>query len=88
MAQEQQIPHKLTLDNRTCLSMNGVTEIVSFDENAVVLHTQLGTLIVQGHQLQLRQLTLDGGNVAVEGQIDSLVYEQPRGRGWRGRLLG
>ena len=85
---EQLLPHKLTLDERKKLTMTGVTEVVSFDENAVVLHTSLGTLIVQGRQLQLKTLTLDGGNVAVEGEISALHYEEPRQGKWLGRLLG
>ena len=85
---EQLLPHKLTLDERKNLTITGVTEVVSFDENAVVLHTALGTLIVQGQQLQLKTLTLEGGNVAVEGHISALHYEEARQSGWLGRLLG
>ena len=85
---EQLLPHKLTLDERKKLTMTGVTEVISFDENTVVLHTSLGTLLVQGQQLQLKTLTLDGGNVAVEGHISALHYEEPRQGGWLGRLLG
>lgn len=89
MAELPQMPHKLTLDERKILTMTGVTEVVSFDENAVVLRTCLGTLLVQGRELQLKQLTLDGGNVAVEGHIGSLSYEEPRqSGGWLGRLFG
>ena len=82
------MPHKLSLDQRKSLTMTGVSEVVSFDENTVVLKTGLGMLVVQGRQLQLKNLTLDGGNVAVEGEISSLVYEQIRQGGWLGRLLG
>ena len=85
---EQSMPHKLTLDERKNLTMTGVTEVVSFDENTVVLRTGLGTMTVQGQQLQLKTLTLDGGNVAVEGSISALYYEEPRQGGWLGRLLG
>ena len=88
MAQEQQLPHRLTLDERRKLTVSGVTEGVSFDENTVILHTALGTLIIQGRELQLKALTLDGGNVAVDGQVGSLCYEEPRRGGWRGRLFG
>lgn len=89
MADMQQMPHKLTLDERRKLTMTGVTEVVSFDEATVVLHTSLGTLIVQGRELQLKTLTLEGGNVAVEGQIASLIYEEPRhSGGWLSRLFG
>ena len=85
---EQLLPHKLTLDERKNLTMTGATEVISFDENTVVLRTGLGTLIIQGQQLQLKNLTLDGGNVAVDGEISALTYEQPRQGGWLGRLLG
>lgn len=89
MADQPRLPHKLTLDERKSLTMTGVTEVVSFDENTVVLHTCLGTLVVQGRELQLKTLTLDGGNVAVEGQVGSLVYEEQRsGGGWISRLFG
>ena len=89
MADQQHFPHKLTLDERKHLTMTGVTEVVSFDDTSVILRTGLGTLQVQGDQLQLKTLTLDGGNVAVEGNIGSLVYEEPRpdGRLWH-RLFG
>ena len=90
MAEEKKIlPHKLTLNERRSLSVTGVTEVVSFDEQSVVLHTGLGTLIVQGKGLSLRQLTAEGGQVAVEGSVSSLVYEEPRqAGGFFRRLLG
>ncbi len=85
--EEPKLPHKLQLNERRQLTMNGVTEVVSFDENAVVLQTALGTLIVQGSQLQLKTLSLEGGQVAVDGNISALVYEEPREKGWR-RFFG
>lgn len=76
--EEIKLPHKLTLDQRKNLTMTGVTEVVSFDENMVLLRTSLGTLEVQGQQLQLKTLSLDGGQVAVDGHISALYYEEPR----------
>lgn len=87
MAEQQNLPHKLTMDERKSLTMTGVTEVVSFDEEAVVLRTCLGTLLVQGQELKLKNLTLDGGNVAVEGHISALSYEEPRRGGWLSRLV-
>ena len=78
MAETQQLPHSLKLDERKKLAVTGVTEVVSFDEENVVLRTAQGTLVVQGQGLQLKQLTPEGGNVAVAGQVSSLVYEQTR----------
>ena len=80
---EEHLPHKLCLNERRQLTMTGVTEVVSFDETAVVLQTSLGLLIVQGQQLQLKNLSLEGGQVAVEGDINALSYEEPRQGGWR-----
>ena len=83
------IPHKLILNQRKTLTLNGVTEVISFDEDCVVLRTELGTLLVQGQQLQLKTLSLDGGQVVVEGSVAALHYEQPRNPGgWFRRLMG
>lgn len=86
---QEGLPHRLQLNERKQLTMTGVTEVVSFDETAVVLRTALGTLMVQGRDLQLKTLSLDGGQVAVDGAISALVYEEPKQTGsWRRRLFG
>ena len=84
-----QPPHRLTLDNRRQLTVTGVTEVLSFDDTAVIARTDLGTLVVQGKELQLKTLLPEGGQVAVDGNISALIYEEPRPAGslWR-RLLG
>ena len=76
------------LQDRKRLSMTGVTEVVRFDDTAVVLRTCLGSLIVQGQQLQLKTLALEGGQVEINGTVSALVYEQTRqGGSWLERLL-
>ena len=86
---EEQFPHKLTLNERKSLTMSGVTEVVSFEETAVVLKTGLGLLTVQGQELKLKTLSLEGGQVAVDGHITALIYEEPRpAGGFMRRLLG
>ena len=86
---EEQMPHVLQLKERRQLAVTGVTEVASFDENTVVLQTSLGTLIVQGQQLQLKNLTQEGGQVTVEGTVSGLIYEESRSRGgWRQRFFG
>ena len=86
---EQKLPHKLTLTGRKSLTVTGVTEVLRFDADAVVARTELGTLVVQGKDLQLKTLLPEGGQVSVEGQISALGYEEPRPAGnlWR-RLMG
>ena len=83
---EDQFPHKLTLNERKNLTMSGVAEVVSFDESAVVLRTALGTLTVQGQELKLKTLSLEGGQMAVDGHITALIYEEPRAGGHWQRL--
>ena len=85
MANDLKMPHKLCLDERNKLTLTGVTEVLRFDDSAVALSTALGELTVYGQQLQLKNLSLEGGQVAVEGQIAALIYEEPRptGRLWR-----
>lgn len=86
---EQQMVHALRLDQRKNLTMTGVTEVVSFDDTAVVLRTELGTLTVQGQGLRLKTLSTDGGQVAVTGEVSALSYEEPRAPGgWLRRLFG
>lgn len=87
MGEEKILPHKLTLNERKALTLTGATEVVSFDENVVVLKTGLGILTVHGKQLQLKNLSLEGGQVAVDGQIAALIYEEPKSGGLR-RLFG
>ena len=84
------LPHKLTLNERRQLTMTGVSEVVSFDDVSVVLRTELGTLTVQGQDLQLKNLSLDGGQVAIDGTVSGLIYEEPRQtkNGWMRRLFG
>ena len=85
MATELQLPHKLSLDERKKLTMTGVNEVLRFEDTAVTLSTALGNLTVYGQQLVLKRLSQDGGQVAVDGKIDALIYEEPRsaGRLWR-----
>lgn len=87
MEEALKLPHKLTLNQREDLSLTGVTEVVSFDETAVILKTHLGTLSVLGETLVLKTLSVEGGQVAVSGHISSLIYEEPRPEGFFRRLL-
>lgn len=87
--QTMTLPHSLSLTERQKLTMTGVTEVVSFDDTAVVLKTDLGMLEVQGQQLQLKTLLPDGGQVVIDGHISALFYQEPRdNRSFWKRLTG
>ena len=83
-------PHKLTLDGRSRLTMTGVTEVESFDENMIVLNTTRGTLVIRGKGLHLQLLSLEGGQVHVDGTVDSITYEDSarEAGGFFARLFG
>jgi len=88
MAEQQELPHDLKLEGREKLTLSGITEVVSFDDTAVIMHTPLGRLTVLGQQLQLRSLTPEGGSVTIRGQIDALSYEQSgTSGGWLSRFF-
>ena len=67
--------HHLILEDREKLTVSGVEEVESFDENTIVMDTAQGILIVRGEDLHIEKLSLDGGDLKVEGTIDSLTYE-------------
>ena len=82
--------HHILLEGREQLTVSGVEEVESFDENTIVMSTVKGTLVVRGEDLHIEKLSLDGGDMKVEGSVDSLTYEDDRrGRGGLfSRLLG
>lgn len=67
-------PHSVTLDNRNILKLTGIKDVSGFDEQTVSLDTPLGSLIVKGEQLHINKLSLDSGEVIVDGKINSLQY--------------
>ena len=81
--------HHIILEEREQLSVSGVEEVESFDENTIVMLTNRGTLIVRGEELHIEKLSLDGGDLKVEGTVEALTFqdEAPRG-GFFARLLG
>lgn len=86
-----EVGHHVILEGREELSVSGVEEVESFDENTIVMITGKGTLVVRGEELHIEKLSLDGGDLRVEGMVDSLVYEdevRSKGGGFFARLLG
>lgn len=64
----------LILENRERLSLSGVVDVTSFNEDSIILETDLGTLIVKGQDLHINKLNLDNAELVVEGEIDSCTY--------------
>ena len=77
-------PHQLILQDRRSLHLSGVNEVERFDDETVVLHTTQGVLTVQGRQLHVQRLSVEAGDLTVEGTLDGFFYTDTRTK--RGRL--
>jgi len=78
-------PHRLELEGRERLTISGVEDVERFDETGIVMTTSDGVLTVMGENLHIGQLSLDGGELHVDGRVDSISYED--GETSRGGLL-
>lgn len=87
--QISQTTHRVTLDNRSRLTISGVDGVESFDETTIVMTTTEGSLQITGSGLHIEKLSLDGGDLLVTGTVDSLTYEEEddRSGGFLSRLF-
>ena len=81
------IVQNLILENRGKLSVSGVNDVLSFDDQIVVVDTELGLLTVKGENLRINKLSLDTAEVMVEGEISSLAYSPNKQDKSSGTLL-
>ena len=83
-------PRSVVLEERAELTVTGVDEVLSFDENEVTMRTSRGSLIVRGSELHVGKLAIDTGELGIDGTVSDLLYEeeQQRGEGFWARLFG
>lgn len=84
--------HKVLLANRNTGAFGGVVDVLSFDVAEILLETELGMLLIKGHDLHVNRLSLEKGEVDIAGRIDSLAYSDVKSAGkqaesWLGRLF-
>ena len=70
------IIQNLILENREKLNITGVLDVLSFDDQIVIVQTQLGLLTVKGDNLRINKLSIDTEEVIVEGSIFNLSYSE------------
>lgn len=92
MAEEkrmQSMPHNLVLEDRKMLTVSGVSDVDSFDEQTVIVFTDMGELTVRGSNLHINRLSVDVGELTVEGNIAALIYsdEAPKNGGFFSRVF-
>ena len=82
------IIQNLVLENREKLSISGVIDVLSFDDQVVIVETELGLLTVKGENLRINKLSIDTSEVVVEGEIFNLAYSENDLERKQGSLLG
>ena len=82
-------PHHVVMEERRHLTISGVEDVERFDENTIILSTTQGAMTITGENLHIEKLSLDGGDLKVEGDIEALMYEEDGGHqgGFFARLL-
>lgn len=70
------IVQNLILENREKLTVTGVVDVLSFDDQIVIIETELGLLTIKGVDLRINKLSIDSSEVMIEGEIFSLGYSE------------
>ncbi|MBR5516292.1 MAG: sporulation protein YabP [Clostridia bacterium] len=80
--------HSVIAENRESIVLCGVDEVLSYDEESVVMQSVLGQLTIEGEGLNIVKLNLDEGEVCINGKLNALYYmEQQKGQGILSRLF-
>ncbi len=82
------IVQNLILENRGKLSISGVLDVLSFDDQVVIVETELGLLTIKGEDLRINKLSIDTSEVIVEGDIYGMNYSEKDIEKKGGSLLG
>ena len=75
-AQKKDVVQNINLENRNKLSISGVNDVLSFDDQVVILSTDLGMLTIKGSELKINKLNIDESEVKIEGNISNIGYSQ------------
>ena len=80
--------HDVIMESRKKVTMTGIRDVESFDEETILAKSDCGDLTIKGSQLKISKLSVESGDMVVEGEIDSVSYSQgkPEG-GLIGRLF-
>lgn len=82
------IVQNLVLENRGKLSISGVLDVLSFDDQIVIIETELGLLTIKGEDLRINKLSIDTSEVVVEGDIYNMGYSEEDAHKKAGNFLG
>ena len=86
---EMGMPHTLFMENRKNITLTGVKEIISFDDECVSLITVMGKAVIRGKDIRIENFGTESGDMEIEGKFDAVVYlnESSSKGGVLGRLF-
>lgn len=74
--EERKMKHSVVMEERNKVLVSGVTDVFAFDEDNIIMETELGVLTISGNNLHVNKLTLENGQLEIEGEIDGISYNQ------------
>ena len=77
----QRTVHIVIMENRKSLTISGVTDVDSFDERCISLYTQMGELVIRGRELHINSMSVETGDMTIDGDIWALNYGDKDKRG-------
>ena len=86
-ASKTDIIQNIIMENRKKISVSGVEDIESFNAQQIILYTCCGVVIIEGHNMHISKLSIDNGETAITGDIDSIVYHDSYGKKGKSGLL-
>lgn len=83
------MPHHIIVEDRRTVTVSGVTDVESFDEQMVILRTDQGELMIKGFGIHINKIDVAAGDLSLEGEIYSVEYtdSQPTAGGFLGKLF-
>lgn len=66
----------IILENREKLNVSGVLDVLSFDDQIIIVETELGLLTIKGENLKINKLNIDTSDITLDGYISSLTYSE------------
>lgn len=83
------MPHNIILNDRKKLNVSGVKDVDSFDEETIIIYTELGEMTVRGNDLHINTLNVETGELSIEGSIYAIIYsdDTPKKEGFFSKVF-
>lgn len=88
MENANNIEHSVIIEKRSKISFSGILDVLSFDEQTVVLKTEMGDLTIKGESLKVNNFAVETGTLSLEGKFSALAYTSVNKKNLKSRLFG